>query len=489
VIFPSREFDQTLSALCDGAGTAEQVEELAAVLRENPAARDAYLVSVELHARLASESELFASLGSTSSLRMTQTLSIDDPRIDAATVQPATARLGLWQRQMTGRHWIAPLGAIAAAVILGVGLWWFLALHGPQRTLVVNPVQAGGVRVRVLDVQGADSSHWQTGQVATVDGMDLESGSIRFRVERSGVEVSVSGPASLKLADPMHLKLRRGQVTADAAAAQKGFAIETDSARVVDLGTKFGVVASADGNTDVVVFEGEVELYERNGARTNKLANLLEGEAMQVGGRRKARAVWNVLSDGLDNSWALNANDLSGAAGIAARDNVQNKGPGHFYHIIRHGMSSGVKAFSNMREQAVHPRWTATDGGFPSWLTGADIVRTRHLKQYRPDFQLTLSIDHPASVFVMRDSHTPPPSWLQGQFTDTGTTVLLGPIGPGMTDDTAFAGTRHAGHFLPCSVWRRDVEQPGDVVLGPPVEGGGSDALMYGVAVQSLIDE
>ena len=59
MIHPSREFEDAVSALCHGTATEEQVQELAALLRTDTAAQDAYLLAVELHARLASDNGLF----------------------------------------------------------------------------------------------------------------------------------------------------------------------------------------------------------------------------------------------------------------------------------------------------------------------------------------------------------------------------------------------------------------------------------------------
>jgi GrpB-like predicted nucleotidyltransferase (UPF0157 family) len=58
--FPSREFDEAVAAVCHGLGDGEQMRALNELLRANAAARDEYLFRAELHARLASEPDLFA---------------------------------------------------------------------------------------------------------------------------------------------------------------------------------------------------------------------------------------------------------------------------------------------------------------------------------------------------------------------------------------------------------------------------------------------
>src|SRR5881394_3042689 len=59
--FPSREFDETVAAVCHGSASDEQMRELNQLLRNDSAARDEYLLRLELHARLASEPDLFVS--------------------------------------------------------------------------------------------------------------------------------------------------------------------------------------------------------------------------------------------------------------------------------------------------------------------------------------------------------------------------------------------------------------------------------------------
>ena len=59
--FPSPEFDDAVSAACHGVPSDEQVEALNALLRRDAAALDEYVLRLELHARLASDPDLFVS--------------------------------------------------------------------------------------------------------------------------------------------------------------------------------------------------------------------------------------------------------------------------------------------------------------------------------------------------------------------------------------------------------------------------------------------
>ena len=58
--FPSQEFDDAVAAVCHGSVSDEQARALNELLRSHPAARDEYILRVELHSRLASDPDLFA---------------------------------------------------------------------------------------------------------------------------------------------------------------------------------------------------------------------------------------------------------------------------------------------------------------------------------------------------------------------------------------------------------------------------------------------
>ena len=57
--FPSPEFDDVVAAICHGSASNEQALALNDLLRRHSAARDEYILRVELHARLASDPDLF----------------------------------------------------------------------------------------------------------------------------------------------------------------------------------------------------------------------------------------------------------------------------------------------------------------------------------------------------------------------------------------------------------------------------------------------
>lgn len=72
------------------------------------------------------------------------------------------------------------------------------------------------------------------------------------------VRLVLEAPVRLRLESERRVRLESGRVVAEVPPAARGFTIDTPPARVVDLGTEFGVGVREDGATEVQVFRGEV---------------------------------------------------------------------------------------------------------------------------------------------------------------------------------------------------------------------------------------
>ena len=86
----------------------------------------------------------------------------------------------------------------------------------------------------------------------------IESGSATLDFAY-GAQVTVNGPASIVRLSPAEARLISGRLTAVVPSAARGFAVKTSAGRVVDLGTRFGILAAAAQQVEVHVFEGKVE--------------------------------------------------------------------------------------------------------------------------------------------------------------------------------------------------------------------------------------
>src|SRR6476646_7763332 len=100
--FPSREFDDALAAVSHDSASDEQARALNELLRNDSAARDQYILCLELHSRLASDPDLFAS--SRAMLEKNVLTMVSPPR-----------------RQ--DRRMVWALGLAACAALLMTGVW------------------------------------------------------------------------------------------------------------------------------------------------------------------------------------------------------------------------------------------------------------------------------------------------------------------------------------------------------------------------------
>ena len=83
-------------------------------------------------------------------------------------------------------------------------------------------------------------------------------------------EVILEGPADFAVVSETAAELRYGRVSADVFDAGKGFTIDAPGMRVLDLGTQFGFCVDSEGQGEVHVFKGEVEVkLKKQGGRSS----------------------------------------------------------------------------------------------------------------------------------------------------------------------------------------------------------------------------
>ena len=113
--------------------------------------------------------------------------------------------------------------------------------------------------------------------------MVLQSGLVRIAYDE-GVEVVLEGPAKYRIVDSFVIALEYGRLYAHVAASGKGFTVETANARIVDLGTEFGVQAESGGHTELHVFRGKTTLIAGSSAAGRSAQLITEGSARRIGG-------------------------------------------------------------------------------------------------------------------------------------------------------------------------------------------------------------
>lgn len=259
----------------ESASPAEQLE-LETQLRENPAACDLYLLYTDMHAYMhwltmgeptsrAAGHHKSEALDPLADLRPL----FDEVSVSRPTLEPAFTR--------------AKMGWFVAATIMVACIAFLMAVLTTPRPPVQRPgeTSADGPSVAantsdalnklaadgvVAAIETCDSARWRPGAERTAgtvlrkgDACELISGRAMVRFAR-GAQVVLEGPATFAFQDADSGFLRRGRLAANVPPTAIGFAVDAPMARIIDLGTEFGVDVDDRGNVEVEVFTGQVDV-------------------------------------------------------------------------------------------------------------------------------------------------------------------------------------------------------------------------------------
>lgn len=246
------------SRYLDGTATDAEVTELSARLRTDAAARDEYLRLAAVHARL-------------------------------------TADPGLWvERQPEPRPVRRFSGwrlAAAAIVVLMVVMFW---------TREKAPAVPVATLLRTEDAVWAGEAPLEGGRLVT-GPLRLRNGRAMLRLD-GGAELLLHGEVDLRLDDGGSVTLLAGEVRAEVPEAAVGFTIHTPGGKVVDLGTEFIASVNRDGQTEVSVVKGEVEVPDGDGV----VHRLTTGNALALD---RGGTTHPITARLVDKSWQPWAND------------------------------------------------------------------------------------------------------------------------------------------------------------------------------------
>lgn len=271
LLYPSREFDEAVAAVCHGTATEDQMRALNVLLRADPVARDEYLLRVELHSRLASDPDLFS--GQDGAPPATP-----DGTVPAGVLPFPDSR----SQRAAWRTWVLALAACLA--LLATGWWGHRFIQGSSGRGATS--RAVAMLNRVVDAR------WEPGETAPRLGAPLEPGVLRLRsglaqvVFYSGARVVIEGPAEFRVISPGEAECRSGRIMAEVPTQARGFRVHAARMDVTDLGTAFGMVVGG-GTTEVHVFEGNVEVQPTGASQRQRLlsgagAIASEGESMRM---------------------------------------------------------------------------------------------------------------------------------------------------------------------------------------------------------------
>lgn len=159
-----------------------------------------------------------------------------------------------------------------------------IAIAASLMTSEPEPVdQPTGPVVAVLTE--SDSVSWTSTPLSS--GAELRSQTLRIAGGRvvidylHGSTLTLVGPAEYRIDNAMHGRLALGRATAQVSPDANGYTIATPSGvRVVDRGTEFAVHVDSSGAAEVIVYDGSVDLVDRDDRIAGKL---LAGDSRKIG--------------------------------------------------------------------------------------------------------------------------------------------------------------------------------------------------------------
>lgn len=477
--FKSR-FRRLFALHLDGLITDEERAELAQLGKERPEHVADVVDELVLHALLNWQSgnltQQYVALEIPSAVLPEGSSESKEP---AAKFSPSSGRKLLW--------------AVAAVLLVacGVSAW---------RALYWRPV----ADVAIADIVEQSGVQWADNTNAIKDGHLIHPGRLaslggEYTLQfRAGPTVRVVGPTSLDIKSKMLVQLDHGQATASVPESSIGFTIASTLVNVVDQGTQFGI-AVGNGRTDVIVFDGKVDMQSNVGNGGGQ-TRLTQGEAVQVDLQGSIGRLVDVRRDVRGRWWTDNRSESDKSLIAQVTDNIWGGGEKYVcYQTTRQGLTEDALAYSD----SPYHQWNGlTPDGLPEFLRGADYIKTFNDYRYLLEFEMKVTLARPANLYVFADNRIKPPDWLVANFEDTGVDIGLDE-GPWLsqveeknrkwdTNTIAVGGGNSIDNTF--SVWRRRCVDGGTVSLGNAGAwgadgkgiGGKGGRAMYGIAATPL---
>ena len=245
--FPSNEFDDGVAAVCHGLASDEQCQAINELLRNDAAALDEYIIRLELHSRLASERDLFASAGPLP----------DSVFIEAESMARQSNSAEGSERSGRNKRKIWTTALAAGLALLAAAVFTVQQFRSTERSLATS--KAVAMLNRTADAQ------WNQGNEIPRLGAPLEPSRLRLEAGLaevlfySGARLLMEGPADVKLVSQNGAFCRRGRFVAEVPEQARGFRIETPHTVVTDMGASFGLEVQNQAS-EIHVFKGNINL-------------------------------------------------------------------------------------------------------------------------------------------------------------------------------------------------------------------------------------
>jgi hypothetical protein len=370
---------------------------------------------------------------------------------DPDTASKACAK---WSVPRSVRMAAACIALVATAGLLA----WWPQLAGRRHA---NPIPTA----RIVNLSGvewtADAKRFSPwSHIAAGDVLKFRRGIINLFID-SGVELLVEGPAEVRFASLERVLVTEGKLAARVGPEAIGFSIETPHANVIDRGTSFGISVDNLQQTDVVVYEGIVDL-DVVGHGSQPRRRLATGEALRVSNQGGLSRIASVQGEGFLSPPQVRSGSTMRSPVIASvTDNIRLHDTAKYNRVIAAGFAEDCRAYVDRQHE-----WNGIDErGLPSFLLDGDYVMTFNEDKTATELSLTIQLARPANLYLLIDNRVPPPEWLTRDFVDTNVDVGLDEVHSHVNIETATGAGKSLDQFY--SVWKREVRVATNIVLGP----------------------
>ncbi|HBE70461.1 MAG TPA: iron dicitrate transport regulator FecR [Planctomycetaceae bacterium] len=233
------DWNQKIQRYLLGEASEQETAELTHELEENADLRQTFIFASHVDAALRERS-------------LQETLS-EVARDDKRELPSQSAKRPSW-------FFISASAALAATVFVAIGIW----INRPET---------------IATIASSENAAWESalptnvGAGLTAGQLELKRGmsTIKFR---SGAEMLVEAPASLRLLSPMRVKLLSGTAVVNVPDSAKGFVLETPNGYAIDYGTRFSVEIDDRGDAaDFALIEGKIEVHHAKSGESRMLAD------------------------------------------------------------------------------------------------------------------------------------------------------------------------------------------------------------------------
>lgn len=280
---PLDEVRTLIEALCEDGLSSEEHDRLQSLLENSNSAQWLYLDYLNLHANLSWDACHLATLLNSSPPAKDLSVANSATEPGSTFVPPASPVLGFLGRSF------ATLNRPVFWSIGGVGVLFCCYALVLLWNLRSGSLRSDGHDIAVAVLSDAEGVEWskdiepKTSNAPIHEGepLRIDSGILQLELNQ-GATLVVEGPAEWTIDGDNTATLNRGKLMASVPRQAIGFTLKTPSARIVDLGTEFGVEVGDGGAAEVHVVQGKVDVQPASGSSQAGPGTLQAGQSVRI---------------------------------------------------------------------------------------------------------------------------------------------------------------------------------------------------------------